>query len=437
MSIPYNPDDLGSFLSARYQDVLGAPPREEAPRGTAAERFYAPFGGFDAFDPRRTDFTRMDPFAPGFLGSFGEDSFTTKATDLIGDAFIRGRRSAFERAEEQEKAKQQAQATRRPAGAVATSTGAGDPATGAWRPLIEEAARENGIDDPDIIQAIMMIESQGNAGARSPAGAMGLMQVMPFHFGPGEDGMDPRTNVMKGAKILADNYRRWGSWDKAAAAYLGAIDANGNITGAADAHGTTGNAYVQRFNENLARLKAAGARQAAGGRTTAPGFAALWGGGAAPVTQEFGHTEFSQGAGAPIYEYGAQFGHSGHTGLDIGLADGSKVYTPVGGTVVYSGGTGYYKDEAGRDPARSGEFRLRLDDGSELIIGHMGELDPSLVGRRVEAGQYIGLSGTANGPHIHVEYRVRDASTPSGWRIVDPRTAPWAQGATGGGGHNH
>lgn len=105
--------------------------------------------------------------------------------------------------------------------------------------LISEASAKYGVPS-SIIAGIMDIESGGKATAVSPAGALGLMQVMPFHFQEGEDGMDPRTNVLRGAKILADNYRRWGNWDKAAAAYFGAIDGQGNITGARDAVGQSG-----------------------------------------------------------------------------------------------------------------------------------------------------------------------------------------------------
>jgi len=43
------------------------------------------------------------------------------------------------------------------------------------------------------------------------------------------------------------------------------------------------------------------------------------------------------------------------------------------------------------------------------------------VGDKVTAGQYVGLSGTENGAHTHVEYRIPDSSTSSGQRLVDPR----------------
>jgi soluble lytic murein transglycosylase-like protein len=112
--------------------------------------------------------------------------------------------------------------------------------------LIAEASAEYGVP-ASIIAGIMEIESGGNPSAVSPVGARGLMQVMDFHFTEGENPMDPRTNVMRGAKILADNYRATGNWDKAAAKYFGAF-ANGEITEASDG-GTTGSGYVAKFNQ--------------------------------------------------------------------------------------------------------------------------------------------------------------------------------------------
>jgi len=47
-----------------------------------------------------------------------------------------------------------------------------------WRPLIEQCAGRYQLD-PDIVAAVMLQESAGNAGATSSSGAVGLMQVMP------------------------------------------------------------------------------------------------------------------------------------------------------------------------------------------------------------------------------------------------------------------
>jgi len=57
--------------------------------------------------------------------------------------------------------------------------------------------------DPNIIALVMQIESCGYAQAHSNAGAMGLFQVMPFHFGHDENPYDPSTNATRGLAYLA------------------------------------------------------------------------------------------------------------------------------------------------------------------------------------------------------------------------------------------
>ncbi len=57
--------------------------------------------------------------------------------------------------------------------------------------------------DPNLVAAIMQIESCGDPRAASRAGAMGLFQVMPFHFQSGENPYDPETNALRGLGYLA------------------------------------------------------------------------------------------------------------------------------------------------------------------------------------------------------------------------------------------
>jgi soluble lytic murein transglycosylase-like protein len=57
--------------------------------------------------------------------------------------------------------------------------------------------------DPDLAATVMQIESCGNPSATSSVGAMGLFQVMPFHFEVGEDPYDPDTNANRGLDFLA------------------------------------------------------------------------------------------------------------------------------------------------------------------------------------------------------------------------------------------
>lgn len=57
--------------------------------------------------------------------------------------------------------------------------------------------------DPNLVAVVMQIESCGDPFARSSAGAMGLFQVMPFHFRSGENPYNPNTNALRGLNYLA------------------------------------------------------------------------------------------------------------------------------------------------------------------------------------------------------------------------------------------
>ena len=57
--------------------------------------------------------------------------------------------------------------------------------------------------DPNLAATIMQIESCGDPRATSRSGAMGLFQVMPFHFHFGENPYDPETNALRGLGYLA------------------------------------------------------------------------------------------------------------------------------------------------------------------------------------------------------------------------------------------
>jgi soluble lytic murein transglycosylase-like protein len=57
--------------------------------------------------------------------------------------------------------------------------------------------------DPNLAATVMQIESCGDPRATSRSGAMGLFQVMPFHFHFGENPYDPDTNALRGMNYLA------------------------------------------------------------------------------------------------------------------------------------------------------------------------------------------------------------------------------------------
>jgi len=78
------------------------------------------------------------------------------------------------------------------------------------------AARDYDID-PDLLRAVMHVESRGDAAAVSPKGARGLMQIMPAtarRFGVREPLVelnDPRTNIRTGAAYLKTLQGRFGN----------------------------------------------------------------------------------------------------------------------------------------------------------------------------------------------------------------------------------
>lgn len=95
-----------------------------------------------------------------------------------------------------------------------------------WRPSIIIWAEEWGLD-PNLVATIMQIESCGDPAALSGSGAIGLFQVMPYHFEDGENAYQPETNAARGLSYLhlaLDTYN--GDYSLAFAAY------NGGISGA-------------------------------------------------------------------------------------------------------------------------------------------------------------------------------------------------------------
>src|SRR5215813_8746446 len=82
-------------------------------------------------------------------------------------------------------------------------TAAAVPPEHAYDEFIREASKEYGVDAV-LIRSVMQTESAFDAMAVSPAGAVGLMQLMPevaAEMGV-EDPFDPRQNIMGGTKYL-------------------------------------------------------------------------------------------------------------------------------------------------------------------------------------------------------------------------------------------
>jgi hypothetical protein len=70
-----------------------------------------------------------------------------------------------------------------------------------WSGAIQVWAAGAGLD-PNLVATVMQIESCGDPRAHSRAGAMGLFQVMPYHFNGADDPYLPNTNADKGLAYL-------------------------------------------------------------------------------------------------------------------------------------------------------------------------------------------------------------------------------------------
>lgn len=102
-----------------------------------------------------------------------------------------------------------------------------------WNSLIEQVAAEHGVD-ARLLHAIVRVESAYNHQARSHAGALGLMQVIPAtgkRFGA-NDLFDPLQNLRAGTAYLVWLHRRFnGDLTLMLAAYNageGAVQRHGN-----------------------------------------------------------------------------------------------------------------------------------------------------------------------------------------------------------------
>ncbi len=89
----------------------------------------------------------------------------------------------------------------------ARAAAAPPPPSRVW-PFIERASRQTGVD-ASLLAALIYVESAYDPAARSRAGAIGLMQLMPatarrYGIDRPEQLLEPATNVLVGARYLGD-----------------------------------------------------------------------------------------------------------------------------------------------------------------------------------------------------------------------------------------
>lgn len=145
--------------------------------------------------------------------------------------------------------------------------------------IIEAAAARHGVP-PEIIKGVVGVESSFNPRAKREEPQIsdrsrGLMQLLErtargLGFrGDFEQLYDPATNVELGAKLLAQNFRRWKSWDLALAYY------NGGGRDLDDLQEPRDFAYIEKVRKRIASFLSAPAVATGGGGLVLIG-AGLW-----------------------------------------------------------------------------------------------------------------------------------------------------------------
>ena len=127
----------------------------------------------------------------------------------------------------------------------------------AYDSLITEHSRTNGVR-PDLVRAVMQVESGFNPLARSPKGAMGLMQLMPAtakQYGV-KNPFNPAENVRAGVAYLRELLDRYQNNEELA---LAAYNAG---PGAVDKHGQSVPPY-RETQSYVAQINKMAGRQAA------------------------------------------------------------------------------------------------------------------------------------------------------------------------------
>ena len=124
------------------------------------------------------------------------------------------------------------------------------PAPAEWQAIIQRASKRYGLP-PDLVAAVIRVESNFDVEAESPKGAQGLMQLMPgtqAYLGV-QDPFDPEANVDAGSRYLREQLDRFGSTELALAAYNagpGNVEKFGGLPPFAETQ-----AYVRRVMQEL------------------------------------------------------------------------------------------------------------------------------------------------------------------------------------------
>ena len=282
--------------------------------------------------------------------------------------------------------------------AAAVSPGAALPASvEAYRASVTSSAAQHGVD-PALALAVMTAESRGNASAVSPAGAIGLMQLMPgTAAGLGVDPYDPGQNIDGGVRYLSQMSGRYGGdTTRTLAAYNWGPGRVDNWNGDMAALPAETRDYIARVNEylpkfdeatagigNVADASAEAARQSAAAAQSVSGFGGTVGalpGVLGEATSALGGTAAPSTGGGLFGWLGSLFGGGAATGAPM-LLSGAL----AGGGSAMAGGT-YLVGERGPE-------LFRPDQSGTVIPNHaLGAMRAMNDGAPREAGGVAGMT---------------------------------------------
>lgn len=94
-----------------------------------------------------------------------------------------------------------------------------------------------------------------------------------------------------------------------------------------------------------------------------------------------------------------------HAGQDIPASSGTPIYAPLDGTVFEQQRHGGY----GR------MVKMKLSNGLTLEFAHLSGYGASGRVRKGQIVGYVGMSGTATGPHLHLNVRTQNGT------LIDPK----------------